>query len=700
MGLFKFFKLQCASREVPQPTQTKDQKPHEVDTLRVDLHGRVISGKKIPTSSWELEEKSETKPDRRVDVPVSVAELPNIGPGGRFLTYKLEKGILHDKIDFLEAYDPALFTTLKEINPFSVRAWMGEYHYDGGIEVKNRIELITKLPSEVMVHGVVYKHDRIVGEGAVGMVARYVSEDGREIAAKVIPLDRRGRNCYDDDDNGVAIRELRALDEVAYQAVLNPGDESSPIAKAIRRVDGQKMPYGDKMAKFIDATYLCPDEGSKAVAIFFEFLSGGDLKNVTNVHESMLEDKNNDSTADVITDSVEYGIGMAKALIDVHSCGITHRDVKPGNFMSDGNRNIKLTDFGISHGDFVRASRGLSEKMDEIDKMLKNDLEGLYALVAMAGEGFAVKNKKKKYDLLSYEEQKEIWDWLQRWQEYEYNPEISHEQRIECLKNIIYGWSIRRPDGSTKEMAGLHGPNGLIERYESKIKQLARMEKALEQWNKSEWTEDNRNQIDKILGNNVDETASVDERELIKEIQMRGLVSVGRLTETGRIAGTVRYMAPEVALGKTGRDRGTHEDVFSFGVVMAELTGLFGLIAGGKGISIQEALHSRALDANVGLVLEYDHVALPRGYVRKLEDEVRRPLPNDLKEDVKFHRTRERLIEMLKKESGVLKLLGLIAECVQKNYSKRPTMTTVLDTLEKIQYELTLEVAQKESKVA
>jgi eukaryotic-like serine/threonine-protein kinase len=40
------------------------------------------------------------------------------------------------------------------------------------------------------------------------------------------------------------------------------------------------------------------------------------------------------------------GPGVADALAHVHSLGMVHRDVKPGNIMCSANGTVFLTDFG------------------------------------------------------------------------------------------------------------------------------------------------------------------------------------------------------------------------------------------------------------------------------------------------------------------------------------------------------------------
>jgi len=47
-------------------------------------------------------------------------------------------------------------------------------------------------------------------------------------------------------------------------------------------------------------------------------------------------------------DVVRMAYQMLCTLKFLHSAGIIHRDVKPGNFLLDKDNNIKLGDFGLS----------------------------------------------------------------------------------------------------------------------------------------------------------------------------------------------------------------------------------------------------------------------------------------------------------------------------------------------------------------
>ena len=47
------------------------------------------------------------------------------------------------------------------------------------------------------------------------------------------------------------------------------------------------------------------------------------------------------------TETAQVGMAVANALAHVHSLGMVHRDIKPGNIMCGANGTVFLTDFGI-----------------------------------------------------------------------------------------------------------------------------------------------------------------------------------------------------------------------------------------------------------------------------------------------------------------------------------------------------------------
>jgi len=71
--------------------------------------------------------------------------------------------------------------------------------------------------------------------------------------------------------------------------------------------------------------------------IVMEYCSGGSLADL--LSERKYE----------IDEALTVGIKIAETLIFIHSKGIIHRDIKPGNILFDENDNPKLSDFGVSN---------------------------------------------------------------------------------------------------------------------------------------------------------------------------------------------------------------------------------------------------------------------------------------------------------------------------------------------------------------
>jgi serine/threonine-protein kinase PpkA len=66
-----------------------------------------------------------------------------------------------------------------------------------------------------------------------------------------------------------------------------------------------------------------------------EYLPGGDLRH--QIEQGVAE-----------SDAVKYTEQIASALADLHSVGILHRDMKPGNIMLREDGSIALIDFGLA----------------------------------------------------------------------------------------------------------------------------------------------------------------------------------------------------------------------------------------------------------------------------------------------------------------------------------------------------------------
>src|SRR2546421_8423584 len=71
--------------------------------------------------------------------------------------------------------------------------------------------------------------------------------------------------------------------------------------------------------------------------IVFEYIDGENLKELV-VRRGRLS----------VTEAVELGLQIARALAFAHGQGLVHRDVKPQNVLLNGDGRAKVTDFGIA----------------------------------------------------------------------------------------------------------------------------------------------------------------------------------------------------------------------------------------------------------------------------------------------------------------------------------------------------------------
>ena len=80
------------------------------------------------------------------------------------------------------------------------------------------------------------------------------------------------------------------------------------------------------------------EEGIYVLYIQIEYCQGGTLEKFLEQHPFKEEKK------------VKWKIfsQLAEAISYVHSKGLIHRDLKPGNIFLDTNNNVKLGDFGLT----------------------------------------------------------------------------------------------------------------------------------------------------------------------------------------------------------------------------------------------------------------------------------------------------------------------------------------------------------------
>jgi Protein kinase domain/Domain of Unknown Function (DUF1080) len=151
-----------------------------------------------------------------------------------------------------------------------------------------------------------YRIDALLGEGGMGFV--YRAHDGNLDTDVVIKVPRRA--LLDDPDFAHRFaREIRALVQLVHPH----------IVKIIDAGEHDGLPYA-----------------------VMQHLAGGSLED--------LRVPKLDGRADPLPPATlnDWLLVIAKALDFVHSRGIVHRDVKPGNVLFDQHGNAYLSDFGIA----------------------------------------------------------------------------------------------------------------------------------------------------------------------------------------------------------------------------------------------------------------------------------------------------------------------------------------------------------------
>ncbi len=77
------------------------------------------------------------------------------------------------------------------------------------------------------------------------------------------------------------------------------------------------------------------EDGSRYIAM--EYMSGGTLASILSERSELESGR-----------AVRIVVALSSALAELHSKGITHRDIKPGNVLLDGDGTPKLADFGLA----------------------------------------------------------------------------------------------------------------------------------------------------------------------------------------------------------------------------------------------------------------------------------------------------------------------------------------------------------------
>ncbi|KKW34212.1 MAG: Serine/threonine protein kinase [Parcubacteria group bacterium GW2011_GWA2_53_21] len=655
------------------------------------------------------------------ELPIVIEGLPDIGPDGRFLLWSMEgeDGEIHHelqtsssrgerRVDARDALNPHILSTLKEFNPFHSRAWMGEYVYSRRNSIRPKIPMQRRkdggidyetfpfdLPKSVKVHGVEYAYHSVIGRG--GMAGAFLYRSKEHVHEKIVLK--------------VAImsllrpyQEVRAIEETTYHAVLNPrfdadGKAISPLARAIHRSDGRKPGAGSRrFVEYIDSVYLRPKMSSdRAVGTFMEYLDWGNLARTIADEQphKLRESSEKDAYRKFLSKAVQDGVDLAEGLVELHAAGIEHRDLKPENAVRGNDGGLRIIDPGIARGETVRALRAVEERVSarrredqernverDLHAKITNDAKGLYLLAVTRGEGFTrlpealgriMEKKTGTYEkrssdwqkMLSFQQQEEIWKWLQDWQGYQYEP-MGVQERTELLQDLARRF--RR----------------LEEKHREHFWTLSTdLPKHFTVWRPSKW--------------------SMEDLAALESLNASPGADAGTVTADGDMFGNLGERAE---LGAETMDSGARfkQDIFSLGATLLQLTGLATLPdmnnvvkEGEEKVSVKEIVR-RIYEAHLApdRGIEYHKAGL-----LSLEQEARLREAEqgslDRGENLEDPWAPEKQkVQALLDEPGIPRLLGLLWWATLYNPADRPTANELLNGLYQVQADEINEEVQRE----
>ncbi|ODQ64203.1 serine/threonine-protein kinase ppk11, partial [Nadsonia fulvescens var. elongata DSM 6958] len=145
-----------------------------------------------------------------------------------------------------------------------------------------------------------YESSGLIGQGSFGKVYRaHHKRTGKLVAVKALPMNRTDR------DRHAVLKEITILEQLK---------RSNYVAK-----------------------YLAHYEYNNIIFIVMEYCSGGSCEIVSHLHGGLSE-----SCIAIICRDVLRGI------VELHSQGIVHRDIKGANIVLTAQGQAKLTDFGVA----------------------------------------------------------------------------------------------------------------------------------------------------------------------------------------------------------------------------------------------------------------------------------------------------------------------------------------------------------------
>ena len=179
-----------------------------------------------------------------------------------------------------------------------------------------------------------YRLAEFLGQGAVAVVFRAVSDDGRVVALKVL----KDKLAADATYQRRFVHEARAASAVQHRHLV-------PILEA-GEADGRHF-------------------------LAQAFVPGGSLAD-------RLEAEGTFAVHDVLRLAVQAGAGLDA----IHANGLVHRDIKPSNIMLDTDGTARVTDFGLARGRAYTVLTRPGQIMGTLDYLAPELVKGATGTIA------------------------------------------------------------------------------------------------------------------------------------------------------------------------------------------------------------------------------------------------------------------------------------------------------------------------------
>ncbi len=185
------------------------------------------------------------------------------------------------------------------------------------------------LDTEITIKETTYKLKKLIGQGSFGaaFIAEVVTEDPNDTVEVVLkisrPFDRNDQFLYKDVDGQDARMLIR---EAAILFRLSKGAEAENLSNVPAYFDAQFIPNPD-------------DKHERIAVLVMEHIEGTPLYKAV----AALGDFRKEPRA-----LLKMSIDLANTVEFLHSYGVNHNDIKPGNIILDNNGQARLIDFGLA----------------------------------------------------------------------------------------------------------------------------------------------------------------------------------------------------------------------------------------------------------------------------------------------------------------------------------------------------------------